>query len=109
MQALDTLIECGVTKPLAKLSLQDVDTVARTVALHTTILRVKAELDQFVCGLNEAGILDSIRAYPEFFRPMFVYQHEEITAGLILLLTALKILFSKNSPVYSHNFEPFQH
>ena len=83
MQALDTLIDCGVTKPVAKLGLQDVNAVIRTVALHTTILRVKAELDQFACGLKEAGMLDFIRAYPEFFRPMFVNQHEELTAGLI--------------------------
>ena len=40
--------------------------------MHTTILKVKSELDQFMAGIQEAGTLHVIQKYPEYFRPMFV-------------------------------------
>ena len=62
----DFFIEAGVaTRPLSKLS--DVPCWLRSAALHCVILRVKTEVDQFIEGLEEAGVLQSIRKYPELF------------------------------------------
>ena len=72
MEACDGILECGFTKPLAKLKLCDVSHLIHSVALHSTILRSKSEVDQFKEGLHEAGTLHAIKEYPDFFYPMFV-------------------------------------
>jgi len=57
--------------------------LVKIAALHSCIMKVKAELDQFVAGLKEAQVLDVIRKYPSFFHPMFVAsQTDTVTAGI---------------------------
>lgn len=72
MNDCDVLTECGCTKPLAQLKLADVPQLVKSAALHSTILRIKSELDQFMAGLDEAGCLHVLQEYPSLFRPMFV-------------------------------------
>ena len=81
MNNCDLLVDCGVTKPLAQLTRNDIPQLIKSAALHTTILKVKAELDQFSSGIDEAGALHAIKQYLELFRCMFVDQSEVITAG----------------------------
>ena len=61
--------------------LDDVPKIINSVAMHSIILKAKAELDQFVSGLQKAGILPAIQSYPEFFRPLFVSSDDIPTAG----------------------------
>ena len=82
MRACDVLLECGYAKPLSKLKAIDVPQLIKNATLHSTILKIKSELDQFIDGLNEAGILHSIRQYPDFFRPLFVSSGTAISAGI---------------------------
>ena len=44
-----------------------VPALVKCVALHITIQKVKAELDQFMSGLSEAGMLSAIQTYSEVF------------------------------------------
>lgn len=95
----DVLLLCGFTKPLATLKQQDVPLIIESVSLHTTILQVslcnefnyniiicskmqvKAELDEIKKGLADSGVLEFIQKYPEFFRCLFVWNRDILTAG----------------------------
>jgi hypothetical protein len=72
MSACDSLIDCGYTRALTQLSVDDIPNIVKSTALHSTLLKVKAEMDQFMTGLQEAGVLHAIQAYPSLFRPLFV-------------------------------------
>ena len=87
MAAFDMLLSCGFTKPIAKLTLRDVPQLVECVALHTTILSVKAELDHIMQGLGDAGVLDSLQKYPHLFRTLFVQDSQPLTAGQYLKST----------------------
>ena len=50
MDCCDDILTYGFNKPLAKLK------VIQSVALHSTILRIKSEIDQFTEGLHKAGV-----------------------------------------------------
>ena len=82
MDACDALLECGFTKPLLKLTLDDVSQLINSATLHSTLLRIKSELDQFLDGLNQAGVLHSIQQYPDLFHPLFVCSGSPISAGI---------------------------
>jgi len=81
MEECDLLIGCGITTPLATLSHRDIPEIIEAVALHTTVLSIKAELDQLILGLQDAGVLESVRTYPELFKPMFVYTARQLSSG----------------------------
>ena len=68
----DCLIQCGITRPLTQLRIEDVPSLVQSIALYATVLKVKAALDQFVDGLKEACILTCIQEYPHLFRDLFV-------------------------------------
>ena len=72
MGACDVLLDCGYTKPLSQLKLNDVPQLIKLAALHSTVLRIKSELDQFITGISEAGCLHAIQEYSALFIPMFV-------------------------------------
>ena len=63
------LITCGFTKPVATLARCDVPSLIESVALHTTILAIKAELEQMILGLEDP------------FKTLFVHESQELSAG----------------------------
>lgn len=85
MEACDFLIETGCSKGLARLKKCDVPQLVKNTALSCTVLKIKAELDQFMAGLNEAGVLHVIQKYPDLLRPMFVSSQSSLSAGIILI------------------------
>lgn len=72
MDAFDILESCGFRKPIPTLTHRNVPLLIESVALHTTVYQRKAELDQIVKGLEDAGVLEMIRRCPDIFRPLFV-------------------------------------
>lgn len=91
MRAADLLIDCGFTKPITQITAKDVQEVVDTISVHCTILKIKAELDQIRCGLEEAEMLESIEKWPELFKPFFVASPNNIPTSsnanyMILLL-----------------------
>lgn len=48
----------GFTKPIHSLKHTDVTQLIERLVMHTCIYERKAELDQLILGLKEAGVLD---------------------------------------------------
>ena len=53
---------------------------------HTAIFQVKARLDQFSQGLDDAGVLETLQNHAHLFQPFFVYNSTSLTAGLVLIV-----------------------
>jgi len=68
MEACDLLVTCGYTRPIPQLSYRDVPHLIECVTLHSTILVVKAELDDLIKGLEDAGVLQTMRSLPKLFK-----------------------------------------
>lgn len=85
IDACDMLTACGFTKPIATLVEDDICQLIKCVTLHSTIFQIKAELDQFMQGLNDAGVLEMLQNHAHLFQPFFVYSPQLLTAGLIII------------------------
>ena len=81
--------------PLAFVTLCDVDTMVRTIALHHVLLKAKAEMDQFMQGLNVLGVLTAMKAHPNLFEAYF-------SIDVKSSLTAGKYNTANNNNVYHH-------
>ncbi len=57
----DALIDAGWSKPLVRLTTVDCSSLIKEVLLNCVILKIKAELDAFITGLEESSILIHIR------------------------------------------------
>ena len=42
LEMTDCLIQCGITKPLTQLKIENVPNLVHSIALHATVLKVKA-------------------------------------------------------------------
>lgn len=91
----DNLLACGFNRPPATLTLRDVPQLIECVTLHSTLLIVKAELDEILKGLKDAGVLEVLHQSPGLFKPLFVYQDKSLAAGTIALVVMFMWLFVK--------------
>ena len=64
-------IGCGVLSSTVDLS--DRDTIVQSLANYYVVVKVKAQLDQLVEGLDTLGVFDLVRANPRRGRELFVY------------------------------------
>lgn len=72
---------CGFNRPISTLLPRDVPQLIECVTLHSTLLIVKAELDDIIKGLGDAGVLQVVQGSPNLFEPLFVDQAKPLTAG----------------------------
>ena len=79
----DLLISNGITKPICNLACTDIDWLSKSVALSSTILCIKAELDEVIIGLKESGIWTILKSCPGLFEPLFVYKDCQLSAGKV--------------------------
>ncbi len=80
--ASDAIVTSGYSKPLVSVDVGDVPQLVRCVLLHTTILSLKGELDQFVSGLDDVKVLQLVQKCPTLFHSFFVaYKGTTLTAG----------------------------
>lgn len=79
------LLETGFRKGLSKLMLTDVPTILDALLDYHLIIRVKAELDQFIEGLNTLGFLQDLRTNPSLWKPYFIHVDEELTSGEMII------------------------
>ena len=49
--------------------------------LQSSQVAIKAELDDVIVGLADAGVLNAIRDHSELFKRLFVNQNDPLTAG----------------------------
>lgn len=81
MEAFDVLQSCGFRKPICSLTRTDVPQLIECVIMHVCIYERKAELDQMVLGLQDAGVLEMIRKHPALFQPLFVMGTSKLCTG----------------------------
>jgi hypothetical protein len=80
--AQDYLLNTGFRKPIQQLSLMDKSTIESSLIDYHCFIKVKAEMDQFMEGLDQLGILSVIRSSPELVKELFVCPMFELTAGI---------------------------
>ena len=81
MEAFDVIQMCGFRKPIYTLTHTDVPQLIESLVMHTCSYERKAELDQIILGLKDAGILEMIRQHPTFFQPLFLKSTTKLCAG----------------------------
>ena len=65
---IDLFIECGFTKPVSLLNVEDKPDLIRAVTLYKVVLCSLAELDQFHSGMAALGVADSLKQYQHLYR-----------------------------------------
>lgn len=81
------LAECGVTKPSTAVTLEDKISVVQSITLHNTILKSKAEIDQFAAGLSCLGTKSYIMKYPHLLKEFFTISGKQVlTAGIAIVM-----------------------
>ena len=82
MEFCTEVTECGFTKAIPCITMDDKITLIQTMTLHHVLLRSKAEMDQFCEGLQALGVLNAVREYPDLMRPFFTNSAvQNLTAG----------------------------
>ena len=83
----DLLIDAGWSKPLTQLTIIEMPNVIETIGLNQVIMKIKAEIDDFIKGLDDSGVLSHIQKNPDLFRPLFVEsESQQLTTGMSCLL-----------------------
>ena len=84
MEFCDILVDNGCSACFAHLKQSEVPQLVKTTCVSCSILKIKAELDQFMLGLNEAGVLHVIQKYPDLFHPLLLRSQEIVlSAGTV--------------------------
>ena len=82
VEAADVLLVTGYRKAICYLRLDDKVRLKAALIDYHCLLKVKAEMDQFMDGLADCGVLEHIRQYPDLMRPLFTdCSHKPLTAG----------------------------
>ena len=82
MENCALFVDSGYSRALYLVTTDDKIDMVQTVTLHHVLLRSLAEVDQFAKGLQELGVLDAIRKYPEVMKPFFTKDGiQHLTAG----------------------------
>ena len=81
-EAAELLFATGFRKAVCSLGLQHVSLIKSSLIDYHCLLKVKAEMDQFLEGLSLFGMLDAIRKKPEVMKPLFMAQtSNKVSAG----------------------------
>lgn len=91
----DIVYDSGFAVPVTCVTLADVPAITTAVVLHTTLLPVKAELDQLAEGLHLFGVLSLLRQYPVVMQPLFMQQDSQLT--ITQMVGSLDIEYSPHS------------
>ena len=65
-----------------KVTVSDKEEIIRVLKRYHTLIKVKAEIDQFVEGLQCLGIDHLIKEHPDLMEPLFVNKNKSLTAGM---------------------------
>ncbi len=85
-EAASLLHETGFRKPTCRLSMSDKSRLRSALVDYHCMLKVKAAMDQFAEGLQELGVLQLIKQYPELMKPLFVPNLKVLTAGMLMFV-----------------------
>lgn len=80
------LVVTGYRKAVCNLGLGDKGSLKAALLDYHCLLKVKAEMDQFVDGLADVGVLEHIRKYPDLLKPLFTdCCRDPLTAGQLYM------------------------
>ena len=71
--------------------------VIETIGLNLVITKIKAEINDFIKGLDDSGVLSHIPKKPDLFRPLFVESESQ------LLTTGMSCLLCLSVPVHIYH------
>ena len=94
LNELTAILEARYILPVTSIGMEGKPELIRTLLLHHSLLRSKAELDQLKSGLAALGVLDAMSQYPTILEPSFV-------AGKQTPLTAANAFFSARAMQFS--------
>ena len=80
-EAQGLLMEAGFRKPLCQLQMSDKPVIRGVLLDYHLMVKVKMHMDQFADGLNQLKIIDTMRAHPDLFKPLFVYSETKMCSG----------------------------
>lgn len=83
-EAASLLFATAFRKPLMSLSIEDKPCVKSSLIDYHTMLKAKAEMDQFAEGLGSLGVLEMTKCYPDLFLPLFMNCSTPLTPGKCL-------------------------
>ena len=92
-EMIDMLVTCGVTTKV-RYSLRDRHDIVVALAVHDLVLKVNAELHQFMEGLELYGILD-------FFKSNYEAGRSLMCSGNVFMPTPDDFIDDMNEPEYS--------
>ena len=72
-ESSDIVYDSGFATPVSSVHTDNIPDIVKAVCLHTTVLSVKAELDQMAEGLELFGILNLVRDHPSVMQSLFVF------------------------------------
>ena len=79
----ELISNCGFTKPVTRLNMEDRVLVVQSMALHEVILKTLGELSQFRDGLESLGVASALQQHGSLLRSFFVKEQSKLTAGKI--------------------------
>ena len=56
--------------------------IISVIASYHTVVKVKAQLDQFLEGLKSLSVDKYIKAHPDVMRSLFVHTGKKLTSGI---------------------------
>lgn len=81
---MDLLSQCGYTRPVQNLALNDKVDLVQTISLQQVVLNSLGELSEFRRGLDTLGVARVMEQYPHLLRQFFCIQSkEQLTSGKI--------------------------
>lgn len=82
----DFRFEVGLAELSSRLELSDCRRIVQSISRYFTVVRVKAQIDQMLDGMNALGIGELIRSNPRTIHKLFMTQPEPITPDSLLNL-----------------------
>ena len=80
----DMLLACGYTKPIVHLTHKDIPGTPHNHFEGIYSFMSVSLFQNIVKGLQDSRVLEGIRKFPDFPRPLFVFKDQErLTAGII--------------------------
>lgn len=68
---IDLLLECGFTKPVSLLNLEDKPELIHAVTLHKVVLCSLAKFEQFCNGMASLGVAESLKQNHHLYTPFY--------------------------------------
>ena len=94
----DTVFECGFTVPVSRVTLENIPTLIKAISIHSTIVPIKAELDQLSEGLKLFRVLDTVRKWPQEMKELFTYNsNTKLTAQDMIRLFDIEFSLTGSS------------